>query len=75
LWIGHIIRHNEFVLYIPEGAISGIKVFGRPRQQYLEQVTRYTGASNYTAMERMASNKSRWKAANQSKDRRIRRRL
>jgi hypothetical protein len=25
LWIGHIIRHNEFVVNILEGAISGKK--------------------------------------------------
>ena len=41
---------------------------GRPRLHYLKQVTRYTGADGYTAMKRMACNKSRWKAANQSKD-------
>jgi hypothetical protein len=33
LWIGHIIRHNEFVANILEGAISGIKAMGRPRLQ------------------------------------------
>jgi len=62
-WIGHIIRHNEFVVNILEGAISG-----RPRLQYLEQVARNTGADSYTAMKRMACNYSRWKAANHSKD-------
>jgi hypothetical protein len=29
-WRGHIIRHNEFVLNILEGAISGKKDVGRP---------------------------------------------
>ena len=29
-WIGHIIRHNEFVVNILEGAISGKKAVGRP---------------------------------------------
>jgi hypothetical protein len=29
LWIGHIIRHNEFVVNILEGAISGKKGVGR----------------------------------------------
>jgi len=41
---------------------------GGPRLQYLKQVARNTGADSHTAMERMACNKSRWKAANQSKD-------
>jgi hypothetical protein len=68
LWIGHTVRHNEFVLNVLEGAISGKKAMGRPRLQYLWQVTRNTAADSYTAMERMACNNSRWKAATQSKD-------
>jgi len=41
---------------------------GRPGLQYLKQVAGNTAADSYTAMERMACNKSRWKAASQSKD-------
>ena len=70
-WIEHTIRHNEFVVNILEGAISGKKAMGRPRLQYFKQVDRNTGADSYTAMRRMACNNSRWKAANQSQDRRI----
>jgi hypothetical protein len=66
-WIGHIIRHNEFVVNIFEVAISGKKAVGRPRLQYLQQVARYTGADSNTAI-KMACNNSRWKAANQSTD-------
>jgi len=29
-WIGHIIRHNEFVVNIMEGAISEKTAMGRP---------------------------------------------
>ena len=67
-WIGHTIKHNEFVANIREGAIFGKNAFGRPRLQYLKQVARNIGADSYTEMKRMAYNKSRWKAANQSKD-------
>jgi hypothetical protein len=67
-WIGHIIRHNEFVVNILEGAIPGKMAVGRPRLQYLKQVARNRGADSYTAMKRMACNNSRWKATNQSKD-------
>jgi len=67
-WIGHTIRHNEFVVNILEGAISGKRAVGRPRLQCLKQVARNTGADRYTAMKRRACNNSRWKAANQSKD-------
>ena len=63
-WIGHTVRHNEFVENILEEAISGIKAVGRPRLQYLKQIVRNT---SYTAMKRMACNNSRWKAASQSK--------
>jgi hypothetical protein len=40
LWVGHIIRHNEFVVNIFEGAISGKKIIGRPRLHYLKQFAR-----------------------------------
>jgi hypothetical protein len=53
------INHNEFVQNILEGAISGKKAVGRPRQQYLRQVARNTGADSYKAMKRMACNNSR----------------
>jgi hypothetical protein len=67
-WMGHTIRHNEFVVNILEGAISGKKTMGRPGLQYLKQVARNTAADSYTAVKRVACNNSRWKAANQSKD-------
>jgi len=67
-WIRDAIRHNKFLVNILEGAISGRKAVGRPRLQYLKQVTRNTGADICTAMKRMACNNSRWKAANQSKE-------
>jgi hypothetical protein len=35
-WIGHKIRHNEFVVNILEEAISRKKAVGRPRLQYLK---------------------------------------
>jgi len=63
-WKEHTIGHNQFVVNILEGAISGKKAMGGPRLQYLKQVT---GADSYTAMKRMACSNSRWKAANQSR--------
>ena len=50
--VRHIIRHNEFVVNILDGAISGKKAVGRPRLQYLKQVARNTGNDNYTAMKK-----------------------
>jgi hypothetical protein len=37
LWLGHIIRHKEFVINILEGAISGKRAVGRPRLLYLRK--------------------------------------
>jgi len=34
-WIGHTVRHNEFVVNILEGAIFGKNAVGRPGLQYL----------------------------------------
>jgi hypothetical protein len=66
--MGRTIRHNEFVVNLLEGAISGKKAVRRPRLLYLKQVARNTKADSYTARERMSCNNSRWKAASQSKD-------
>ena len=65
-WRGHTIRHNEFIVNILEGALSGKKAVGRPRLKYIKQVARKTGADSYTATKSMACNNSRCKAANQS---------
>jgi hypothetical protein len=40
--IRNIIRHNEFVVNILEGAISGKKALGRPRLRYVKNVDRNT---------------------------------
>jgi len=66
-WVGHVIRHNEFVTNILEGAIFGKRAVGRPRLRYLKEVARNTGVDSYIATKRMACNICRWKAANQSK--------
>jgi len=49
-WIRYTIRHNEILVNILEGAISG----KRPQLQYLQQVARNTAADSYMAMKRMA---------------------
>jgi hypothetical protein len=55
-WIGHTVRHNEFVVNILEGTIPGKKAVGRPRLQYLKRADRNTAADSYTAMKIMACN-------------------
>jgi len=63
----------EYTVYILEGAISGKRAVGRPRPKYLKQVARNTAADSHTAINRVPCNNCRWKAANQSKEWRIRR--
>jgi len=63
-WIGHTIRHNEFVVNILEGAIFGKMALGRPRLQYFKQIAINTGADGQRATKRMACNKCSWKSAN-----------
>jgi len=58
LWVGRIIRYNEFVVNILEVTVSGKRAVGRPRLQYLMQIARNTGADSYTAMKIMACNNS-----------------
>ena len=73
-WIVHTVGHNGLVVNILEGAIFGEKKFrGKTWTAILKQVARNTAADSCTAVKWMSSNKSRWKAANQSKDRGIRR--
>jgi hypothetical protein len=56
------------VVNILEGEISGKKAVGKPRIQYLKQISRNTGADSYTVMNRMACNNYSWEAAKRSKD-------
>ena len=55
-WIGHIIRHNELVVNVLEGAMSGKK--GR-RKTSTRIVVRNTGADSYKAVKGMSYNNSR----------------
>jgi hypothetical protein len=65
---GHIIRYSEFVVNILEAAVSGKKIHGKTSTTILRKVARNIRADRYKTMKRTACNKSKWKAANQSKD-------
>jgi hypothetical protein len=69
-----LLSRIHLAVNIREGTISSKKAMGRPRLHYLKQIARNTAADSNTAMKRMACNNFRWKAANQSKGWRIRRR-
>lgn len=63
-WIGHILRHNEYMTNILEGTLEGSSTRGRPRQQYMEDVTKECKQRNYKDMKRVASNRQKWRALN-----------
>jgi hypothetical protein len=54
-----IIRRNEFVVNILEGAISRKKAVERSRLHCLKRVARNTGADSYTAVKGLACTNSR----------------
>jgi hypothetical protein len=64
----HIIKYNELIVNILQGATSAKLAVGRPRLKYIKKVTRNTGADSYRAVKKMTCNNSRWKVAIQSKD-------
>jgi len=67
-WVGHTVRHNEFVVNILEGTIVGEKGHWEDLDCNTYRKWTETAADSCTAMARMTCNSCRWKAANRSKD-------
>lgn len=67
--LGHLIRHQNFLLTIIEGQIEGKNKRGRPRLTYINNIKRETGCNTYAELKELAMNRSRWRAVtNQSQD-------
>lgn len=56
-FIGHVLRHNEFIGKIFEGKILGKKTRGRPRQLFLDVVKVKMGLGSYALLKRAAQNR------------------
>jgi hypothetical protein len=68
-----VIQEEIIYMYIHTYIYIRKKGRGKTSTTLFKQVARNTAADSYIAMRIMACNNSRWKAANQSKDCRIRR--
>uniref|UniRef100_A0A8D8SEB1 Endonuclease-reverse transcriptase n=1 Tax=Cacopsylla melanoneura TaxID=428564 RepID=A0A8D8SEB1_9HEMI len=68
-WIGHIYRHNTFVVDIIEGRREGAQGRGRPRMSYIKQIMEYAGCNNYIDLKTWTEDRDKWREiVNQSPD-------
>lgn len=52
-WIGHIIRHNSFMVKLIEGKLKWKVCRGKPRRQFITQVAEDLRAGSYCELRRM----------------------
>jgi hypothetical protein len=68
-WMGHVFRHDEFVVNIIEGRRVEAQGRGRPWKAYINQIMDFTGCNNYQEMKAWAHDRDkRREIANQSPD-------
>jgi len=57
-WIGHVLRHDEFLQEIFEGRMKGKPTRGRERIQFLEDLA---DGKDYASLKREAEDRSMWR--------------
>ncbi|KAL4149828.1 hypothetical protein QTP88_003684 [Uroleucon formosanum] len=60
--IGHVLRHEEELLYIIiEGKMNGKRDRGRPRTSCIKKMISDAGLANYKELKRLAENRDEWR--------------
>ena len=57
-WIGHVIRGNDYLTNVIEGAMEGRRARGRPRKRMLDELA----VDSYATMKRKTSDRRLWRA-------------
>jgi hypothetical protein len=59
-FIGHLIRHNDFIINIFEGKIMGRRPRGRPRTNYFHDIKEKMGCASYQQLKEAAKDRHTW---------------
>ena len=62
-WLGHVLRHDDFLKTIIEGRLLGKRSRGRPRKGILDNIKE---GRSYDSLKRMACDRSGWRNSNLS---------
>jgi hypothetical protein len=55
--IGHILRHSNLLKILLEGEVYGKNYRGRPRKEYIGQITKDVKTKSFVGMKRLAENR------------------
>jgi hypothetical protein len=62
-WVGHVMRHNNYVRSIIEGKTEGKAPRGRPRDKYLGKINKNMGKKSDREVKELAWDRKEWRGA------------